>query len=57
AGPELSIADIMMSFPVEAAGHRFGYDDRPKLRDFLLRIHDRPAYRRDLKRGGPYAYA
>ncbi|MEF2548395.1 glutathione S-transferase [Aurantimonas sp. E1-2-R+4] len=57
AGPELSIADIMMSFPVEAAAHRFGYDDRPKLRDFLLRIHDRPAYRRGLKRGGPYAYA
>lgn len=57
AGPELSVADIMMSFPVEAAAQRVGYDDHPKLRDFLLRIHDRPAYRQGLKRGGPYAYA
>ncbi len=57
AGPEMTVADIMMSFPVEAAAQRFGYEDRPKLRDFLLRIHERPAYRRGLKRGGPYAYA
>ncbi|MEX6506304.1 glutathione S-transferase family protein [Jiella sp. M17.18] len=57
AGPDLSVADIMMSFPVETAGKRFGYDGRPKLRDFLQRIHERPAYRRGLKRGGPYAYA
>ena len=57
AGDQLSVADIMMSFPVEAAAQRFGYEDRPKLREFLMRIHDRPAYRRGLKRGGPYAYA
>ncbi|MEF2553571.1 glutathione S-transferase [Aurantimonas sp. A2-1-M11] len=57
AGPEMTAADIMMSFPVEAAAQRFGYEDRPKLRDFLLRIHERPAYRRGLRRGGPYAYA
>ncbi|MCK5934015.1 MAG: glutathione S-transferase [Fulvimarina manganoxydans] len=57
AGPEFSVADVMMSFPVEAAGERLGYDNRPRLRDFLLRIHDRPAYRQALKRGGPYAYA
>ncbi|MDY8108128.1 glutathione S-transferase [Fulvimarina sp. 2208YS6-2-32] len=57
AGPSLSIADIMMSFPVEAAGKRFGYDKHPRLREFLTRIHDRPAYRQGLKRGGPYAYA
>lgn len=57
AGPRISVADIMMSFPVEAAGKRFGYDDRPKLREFLTRIHERPAYRQALKRGGPYDYA
>ncbi|MCQ8781914.1 glutathione S-transferase family protein [Mangrovibrevibacter kandeliae] len=57
AGPELSVADIMMSFPVETAGKRVGYAERPHLRDFLLRIHDRQAYRQALKRGGPYAYA
>lgn len=57
AGPEMTAADIMMSFPVEAAGQRFGYENHPSLRDFLQRIHARPAYRQALKRGGPYAYA
>lgn len=57
AGPEFSVADVMMSFPVEAAGQRVGYDGHPRLRDFLARIHERPAYRMGLKRGGPYAYA
>ncbi len=58
AGPEFSAADIMMSFPVEAAGSRVGYGvDRPNLKDFLERIHARPAYARALERGGPYAYA
>lgn len=57
AGPRFSVADVMMSFPVEAAGERLGYDNRPRLREFLMRIHDRPAYRQALKRGGPYAYA
>ncbi|EAU41430.1 glutathione S-transferase family protein [Fulvimarina pelagi HTCC2506] len=57
AGPNLSIADVMMSFPVETAGKRFGYDRHPKLREFLGRIHERDAYRRALKRGGPYDYA
>lgn len=58
AGPDFSAADIMMSFPVEAAGSRVGYGaDRPGLKAFLDRIHARPAYRRALERGGPYAYA
>jgi glutathione S-transferase len=58
AGPQFSAADVMMSFPVEAAGSRVGYGaDRPNLSDFLRRIHARPAYRRALERGGPYAYA
>ena len=58
AGDDFSAADIMMSFPVEAAGSRVGYGpDKPRLRAFLERIHARPAYRRALERGGPYAYA
>nr|WP_210382254.1 glutathione S-transferase [Jiella sonneratiae] len=57
AGPAMSVADVMMSFPVEAAAQRFGYEAHPRLREFLLRIHERPAYRQALKRGGPYAYA
>ena len=60
AGADFSAADIMMSFPLEAAALRTGggggLDKRyPKLTDFLARIHARPAYLRALERGGPYA--
>lgn len=58
AGSEFTAADVMMSFPVEAAADRAGaLNGRPKLATFLNRIHDRPAYKAALKRGGPYAYA
>ena len=58
AGDAFSAADIMMSFPVEAAGSRMGYGpDKPRLWAFLGRIHARPAYQRALERGGAYSYA
>ena len=58
AGPEFSAADVMMSFPVEAAASRVGYgEDRANLKAFLARIHARAAYQRALERGGPYAFA
>jgi glutathione S-transferase len=58
AGEEFTAADIMMSFPLEAARQRAGLDgSRPHLMDWLERIHARPAYAAALKRGGPYAYA
>ena len=58
AGDTFSAADIMMSFPVEAAGSRVPYGpDKPKLKAFLQKIHARPAYQRALERGGPYSYA
>jgi len=54
AGAEFSAADIQMSFPLDAAAGRAGLDARrPKLWDFLQRIHARPAYGRALARGGP----
>jgi glutathione S-transferase len=54
-GSEFTAADIQMSFPLEAAAARAGLDiSRPKLMDFLDRIHARPAYRRALERGGAY---
>jgi glutathione S-transferase len=57
-GADFSAADITMSFPVEAAAERRALDgSRPHLRDFLQRIHARPAYRRALERGGPYSFA
>jgi len=56
AGAEFSAADIQLSFPLEAAAARAGLDaSRPRLMDFLQRIHDRPAYRRAIEQGGPYA--
>jgi glutathione S-transferase len=55
AGPAFSAADIQLSFPLEAAAARAGLDARrPRLMDFLGRIHARPAYQRALERGGPY---
>ena len=58
AGAEFSAADIQMSFPIEAAAQRAGVDSsRPRLVDYLQRIHARPAYRRALERGGPYDFA
>ena len=58
AGDEFTAADVMMSFPLEAARHRAGLDEgRPNLIDWLERIHARPAYGAALKKGGPYAYA
>ncbi len=54
-GDDFSAADVQMSFPIEGAASRGGLDaSRPKLFAFLERIHDRPAYKRALERGGPY---
>ncbi|SMF76338.1 glutathione S-transferase family protein [Allosphingosinicella indica] len=58
AGEAFSAADVMMSFPLEAARARAGLDGRyPNLLDWLERIHARPAYAAALAKGGPYAYA
>jgi glutathione S-transferase len=57
-GETFSAADIMMSFPLEAARARAGLDEtRPNLMDFLKRIHARDAYKRALEKGGAYVYA
>lgn len=56
AGTAFTAADIQMSFPLEAAAARGGLDAAyPKLLAFLDRIHARPAYKRAIERGGPYA--
>lgn len=58
AGEALTAADIMMSFPLEAARSRAGLDaTRPHIIAWLDRIHARPAYQAALKAGGVYAYA
>ena len=58
AGDQLTAADVMMSFPLEAARARAGLDaSRPATIAWLDKIHARPAYRTALAKGGPYAYA
>jgi glutathione S-transferase len=56
AGGEFTAADVQMSFPVEAAAARAGLDaGRPRLMDWLNRIHAREAYKRAIERGGEYS--
>ncbi|MBP6902358.1 MAG: glutathione S-transferase [Burkholderiaceae bacterium] len=60
AGDQFTGADIMMSFPLEAAAKRAGLDasrPRPRLQGFLQRIHARPAWQAALAQGGPYDFA
>ncbi len=58
AGNEFTAADIQMSFPVEmAATHSQDVEKRPKMKEFLERIHARPAYKRAIERGGKYDFA
>ena len=58
AGDEFTAADVMMSFPLEAARGRAGLDGRrPATIAWLDKVHARPAYQTALAKGGPYAYA
>lgn len=58
AGDSFTAADVMMSFPLEAAHSRAGLDgSRPATMRWLDRIHARPAYQAALASGGPYKYA
>ncbi|WP_326524218.1 glutathione S-transferase family protein [Sphingomonas sp.] len=58
AGDEMTAADVMMSFPLEAARSRAGLGpSRPATIAWLDKVHARPAYRKALEVGGPYAYA
>jgi glutathione S-transferase len=53
AGAELTVADIQMSFPMEAIAARVPDVPRP-ISAFVERIHERPAFKKALERGGPY---
>lgn len=58
AGDELTVADIMMSFPCEAALQRVEAAKKCRnLKAYVDRLHLRPAFVRALKKGGPYAFA
>ena len=58
AGQEITAADVMMSFPLEAAVARVRAScGRPHISQWLEKVHSRPAYQAALKAGGLYAYA
>ena len=54
AGSDFSAADIQMSFPIEAINSRGGLEGFPKLQNFLAQIHERPAYKQAIEKGGAY---
>lgn len=58
AGNTLTAADVMMSFPLEAAAKWSRLNtNRPATADWLKRIHGRDAYVRALEKGGRYDLA
>ncbi|MDB4957677.1 MAG: hypothetical protein JWO36_5246 [Myxococcales bacterium] len=54
AGSELTAADIQMSFPMDAIAARVP-NAPDRIKRYVETIHARPAYKRALERGGPYA--
>ncbi len=57
-GPALTVADVQMSFPLEVSVVQGMLGDaHPRLKALLARLHERPAYRAALAKGGAYAYA
>lgn len=55
-GDSLTAADVQLSFVPQVARLLYTLDPFPNLSAFLERIHERPAYRRALERGGEYAF-
>ncbi len=51
-GNSLSGADIMMSYPLQAAADRFNFADYPNIRAYLQRIEAHEAYRRAVEKAG-----
>ena len=57
AGSEFTAADVQMMFPLEfSAFARLVTDRHPRLRDYLVRMQARPAYRRAVEKGGAYIF-
>ena len=57
-GDQLSGADIQLSFPLETSvTHGLIDDNYPCIQSYVDRIHQQPAYKSALKKGGKYDYA
>jgi glutathione S-transferase len=55
-GSAITGADIQMSFVGEVAGARGNRERYPHIEAWVKRFQARPAYRKAIERGGPYAY-
>jgi glutathione S-transferase len=58
-GDELTVADIQMSFPMEALAARLASSEAfgpyiTRIKSYVERIHARPAFQAALAKGGPY---
>ena len=53
-GPDLTAADIQMSFVGEVAGAFGRFETYPNIAAWVKRFQARPAYQRALDKGGPY---
>jgi len=56
AGEEISGADFMMIFPLEAAKARGRLKGYEACNEYVDKIHERPAYLKALEKGGDYAF-
>ena len=56
-GSEISGADIMMSFPLEAGLNRYRDIEYKNIERFLRVIHERSAYKKAIEVGGEYSYS
>lgn len=57
AGDKLSGADFQMSFPLEATVARGAGSQFSAIEAFVAKVHQRPAYKAALEKGGQYDYA
>jgi len=55
-GDDLTMADIQLTFVIQAARMLYTLEKFPNLAAFLQRVQARPAYRRAIERGGAYAF-
>lgn len=57
AGDQPTGADVQMIFPLESLVATGRADDLPAVKAYVARVHERPAYKVALEKGGEYAYA
>ncbi|KAF9456872.1 thioredoxin-like protein [Collybia nuda] len=56
-GDHPTSADFQMAFPLEAIVTTAPDLASQKMKEYVKRVQERPAYKRGIEKGGPYAYA